>query len=144
MASKNLILRLMEVLNLLTTNCWAPEALNLLLTTNQFLQNSSKILQKSSRRSPKNPQKSPKLQILHVSRRSIRSVPFYSKRDWLNQFTPEYVLGNNKAIRKKKTRKEVMPNMQILNMHLVETLTRQFMFSFVSITSITLKSDARR
>ena len=54
------------------------EDLNFLLTTNQFLQNSSKILQKSSRRSPKNPQKSPKIQIIYVSRRSIRSVPCLS------------------------------------------------------------------
>ena len=49
-----------------------------LLTTSQFLQNSSKNLQKSSRMSPKI-LKNQILQFLHVSRRSIRSEPCFSK-----------------------------------------------------------------
>ena len=50
------------------------EVLNLLLTTSQFLQNSSKNLQKSSKIEVSN--------FLHVSRRSIRSEPCLLL--WLN------------------------------------------------------------
>ena len=54
------------------------EFLYLLITTNQFLQNSSKTLQKSSRMTPK----FLKNQIIHISRRwSIRSIPCYETLD---------------------------------------------------------------
>ena len=56
------------------------EVLNL-LTTNLFLQNSSKNLQKSSIMSPKILKNPPKIKFfisLHVNRNSIRSEPCYS------------------------------------------------------------------
>ena len=81
-ASKNLILRLMEVLNLLTTNCWAPidgkSYSNSKLINPQFFTTSPKILNNVS----KYPQKSLKNQILCVTRRSVRSEPCFACPLW--------------------------------------------------------------